>query len=420
MATTFPKKNSPNNSPTLLAIIIPGILIAATGVGAGDLATASFAGSQLGVAILWAVVVGSIFKLVLTEGLARWQLATGQTLLEGLAERLGPVFVYLFLPYLILWSFFVGTALMSACGVTLHAIFPVFDDASQAKIVFGIICSLLGLAMVLVGGFKLFEKIMAVCIALMFVIVLVTAGILWPGTGEVIKGLSVPTIPDSDGKGLTWTIALIGGVGGTLTILCYGYWIREKGRDSAEYIRTCRIDLTTGYFLTALFGIAMVIIGSNLELNGKGAGLLVQLANTLQEPLGDVGRWLFLIGAFGAVFSSLLGVWQAVPYLFADIYRLFISKGADASVDQKAWPYRAYLLALAIVPMLGLMMSFQEVQKLYAIVGAAFLPLLAIALLIMNSRRDWVGQHVNRWPSLTLLGSTVIFFVSVAWMKWSA
>ena len=142
------------SSPRLLAIIIPGILIAATGVGAGDLATASFAGSQLGLAILWAVVVGSIFKLGLTEGLARWQLVTGLSLLEGLAQKLGKIFVWLFLPYLFLWTFFVGSALMSACGATLHAMFPIFEDATEAKIVFGILSSLAGLAMVLLGGFR--------------------------------------------------------------------------------------------------------------------------------------------------------------------------------------------------------------------------------------------------------------------------
>ena len=36
----------------LLAIIGPGILVAATGVGAGDLATGALAGSKLGVALL--------------------------------------------------------------------------------------------------------------------------------------------------------------------------------------------------------------------------------------------------------------------------------------------------------------------------------------------------------------------------------
>ena len=406
--------------PSLLAIILPGILIAATGVGAGDLATASFAGSHLGLAILWAVVVGSLFKFVLTEGLARWQLATGTSLLEGLAQHLGPIFVWLFLPYLLLWSFFVGAALMSACGVTLHAMFPVFEDASQAKIVFGVLCSVIGLIMVLIGGFKLFEKIMAVSIAVMFSVVLVTAGILWPGTEAVLQGLTVPSIPEADGKGIAWTVALIGGVGGTLTILCYGYWIKEKGRNSPEHIRTCRIDLATSYFLTALFGIAMVIIGSNLDLSGKGAGLLVSLASTLEEPLGETGKWLFLIGAFCAVFSSLLGVWQAIPYLFADIYRLFIHKKGSATVDTRALPYRAYLFALAFIPMLGLLVDFKDIQQFYAIVGAAFLPLLAIALFIMNGKRKWLGAHINRWPSQVLLSATIIFFASMAWEKWSS
>ena len=73
----------------VLAVIGPGVLVAATGVGAGDLATAALAGGRLGTAILWAVVVGAFLKFVLTEGLARWQLASGQTLLEGAIARLG-------------------------------------------------------------------------------------------------------------------------------------------------------------------------------------------------------------------------------------------------------------------------------------------------------------------------------------------
>ena len=41
---------------TLLRTLGPGILVAATGVGAGDLATASFSGNLLGLTILWVVL----------------------------------------------------------------------------------------------------------------------------------------------------------------------------------------------------------------------------------------------------------------------------------------------------------------------------------------------------------------------------
>ena len=128
----------------------------------------------------------------------------------------------------------------------------------------------------------------------------------------------------------------------------------------------------------------MVIIGSTVKIQGQGAGLLVTLADGLPDSLGEIGRWVFLIGAFGAVFSSLLGVWQAVPYLFADIWRLFFQGEAKSQVDINAWPYRLYLIAIALIPMVGLWMSFKEVQKFYSVIGATFIPLLAVSLLFMN------------------------------------
>src|SRR5690606_29980654 len=144
--------------------------------------------------------------------------------------------------------------------------------------------------------YRLFERIMQVCIGIMFVTVISTAVLLWPGTAEVLRGMLVPSIPDFDGEGLTWTIALIGGVGGTLTVMCYGYWLREEGRTRPEDLRVCRIDLGTGYLMTALFGMAMIIIGSTIEVRGEGTELLVTLSDRLVEALGPAGKWFFLVG----------------------------------------------------------------------------------------------------------------------------
>jgi Mn2+/Fe2+ NRAMP family transporter len=51
-----------SRKPGFFTMIGPGLLVAATGVGAGDLATASFAGSLLGNGILWAAVLGAFLK----------------------------------------------------------------------------------------------------------------------------------------------------------------------------------------------------------------------------------------------------------------------------------------------------------------------------------------------------------------------
>ncbi|MEZ5976740.1 MAG: Nramp family divalent metal transporter [Planctomycetota bacterium] len=399
-----------------LAILGPGLLVAATGVGAGDLATAAFTGSVLGTSVLWAVVLGAFFKFVLNEGLARWQLATGETLLEGVLGRVPRPARFLFLLYFLPWSWFVGSALVGACGVTTHALLPVFDDATTGKIVFGVACSGVGLAIALRGGFRAFERLMSVSVALMFAATIATAVALRPDVGEVLRGLFVPSVPDADGRGPGWTIALMGGVGGTLTVLCYGYWIREVGREGPGAIATCRIDLVVGYAATALFGLAMVVVGSTIEVEGKGSGLVVALAQRLDGELGPAMRLVFLVGAWSAVFSSLVGVWQSVPYLFADFWSLARGdeRPASASLVASA-PYRVWSFALAIVPLGGLWLSFKEVQKLYAIVGACFMPLLALALLVLLRRGGPAGVHANRVGTVLVLAVVVAFF---AWAGW--
>ena len=206
--------------------------------------------------------------------------------------------------------------------------------------------------LVLFGSFKVFERVMACGIVIMFITVCLTALLLGPDWGAAITGL-VPTHPGK-GEPLDWTIALVGGVGGTVTVLCYGYWMRQAGRTDRRSLSTCRVDLLVAYAFTAVFGIAMLVIASGVEIEGKGTGLLIALSEQLGEALGPFGAMIFLIGAWAAIVSSLLGVWQSVPLLFADATRSLWglpSMSADRLVTTKT--YRVFLLLLATVPMGG-------------------------------------------------------------------
>jgi len=419
-----------------LAIIGPGLLVAATGVGAGDLAVGAMTGSRLGVAILWAVLLGAIIKFVLNEGLARWQLATGSTVLEGTARHFGRAAIIAFLAYFCVWSFFVGSALMSACGVAAHAILPL-GEATTDKVVYGILHSVVALALVFVGGFRLFEKVMSVCIGVMFITVLATTIATRPDWSAVASGIFVPTIPQLGAGGLKWTIGLMGGVGGTVTVLCYGYWIREDRREGLGELRTCRLDLLTGYVVTAIFGMGMVILGNQIDVNtaAKSATLIVQLGDQLEASLGSVGpaaRIAFLIGAWGAIASSMLGVWQSVPYLFVDCFRMIGRRSAgddsvqaapdsDAAASQRAAAHRAdskspvyrySLIAIATVPAVGLFVSFQQISIANAVVGAAFMPILALALLFLNGSPKRIGEAGRNSKLATAsLIAVVTFFI---------
>lgn len=388
------------------------MLIAATGVGAGDLLTASLAGAHLGVVILWAALAGAILKWFLNEGMARWQMATETTLLEGWRTHLGPAVRWAFLLYFLGWTITTGGAMVGACGVAGAAILPLGDEPNQSKIIWGIAHSLVGAGIVWAGGFRLFERLMGLCTAVMFVSVIATAILLRPEWGEVLRGSVVPAVPAGGGK---WVLGVLGGVGGTVTLLSYGYWIREEGRRGADGLRVCRLDLGVGYLLTALFGMSMIIIGSRIQVEG-GSGLALRLADRLGEALGPAGKWVFLAGFWSAVFTSLLGVWQSAPFLFVDLIRRSPPTGA-ANATQVGTPrstgYRAYLLVTALGSLPLLWGEVKTVQLAYAVLGAMFMPFVAVTLLLMNNRRAWVGERFRNGAgtNAALIITLVVFVV---------
>lgn len=72
--------------PPRWKVIGPGLVVAATGVGAADMVATLVAGSRYGYGLLWAVVLGVVLKIVLVEGAGRFTLAP-----PGHRRRSGPV-----------------------------------------------------------------------------------------------------------------------------------------------------------------------------------------------------------------------------------------------------------------------------------------------------------------------------------------
>ena len=382
-------------------------------MGAGDLITASLAGSEVGLALLWAALAGAVLKWVLNEGIARWQMATGTTLLEGWMDHLGAAVHWIFFAYFLIWSYAVSGALINACGVAGAGLLPL-GDPGTSRIVWGVAHSLIGLVLVWAGGFKIFQYVMVALIVIMVGAVLLTVVLIAPDWPAVARGLVTPAIPRG---GTGWMLAVLGGVGGTVTLLCYSYWIREKGRSGKIGVRESRFDLAVAYGLTAFFGAAMIIIGSRIEVGGRGDTVAIVLADQLAQVLGPFGRWLFLFGFWGAVFSSLLGVWQGVPYMFADFLSLR-RRAAHGRTETRTLagtgPYRAYLVALSTLPLTLLWFKVQEVQLVYGIVGALFMPFTALTLLILNNRQRLVGREFRNGLAVNiLLALTLAFFLYV-------
>src|SRR6185503_19176071 len=86
--TSFQAAGDQKESWSVASIIGPAVIVAAAGIGASDIIAASVAGARFGVILIWAIIVGAAIKGLLAEGIARWQHASGTTLIQGVAAHL--------------------------------------------------------------------------------------------------------------------------------------------------------------------------------------------------------------------------------------------------------------------------------------------------------------------------------------------
>ncbi len=391
-------------------LIGPGLVVAATGVGAADLVATLVAGAGYGYALLWCAVLGCLMKIVLVEGAGRWSLSTGKTIYEGWSS-LGSWTTWYFGPYIVVWGFVYGAAAMAGTGLPLHSLFPVLPVTA-----WGIVSGLIGLALVWAGHYASFEKILGILVLLMFVTMVGAAALTLPNLGEVLTGL-VPMVPEG---GLVYTLSLAGGVGGTITLAAYGYWLREKGWITPQYMRVMRIDNTVAYLVTGLFVIATLIVGAEL-LYSAGIAIatgdqgLLDLSEVLADRYGAAAGTVFLVGFWAAAMSSLVGVWNGVSLMFADFVGHVRGLAADDPARRAGgtW-YRAYILWLTFPPMVMLFLG-QPVWLIlaYGVLGAFFMPFLAFTLLwLLNSDRT-PREWRNKWHSNTAMVLCALAFAAL-------
>ncbi|ATL30152.1 Nramp family divalent metal transporter [Streptomyces formicae] len=414
-ATPQPRKSS-------WKYIGPGIVVAATGVGAGDLVATLIAGSNFGYTLLWAAVIGCVVKISLAEAAGRWHLATGRTLFDGWAS-LGRWTTWFFVVYVVIWGYVYGAAAMSSSGLPLQALFPDVMELKWWSILTGIV----GLVFVWFNKYAVFEKVMTVLVGVMFVVTVYLAIRVTPHLGDAFAGL-LPVLPDEKDSILN-TLGLIGGVGGTITLAAYGYWVNAKGWTNTGWMKVMRLDNRVAYITTGIFVVAMLFVGAELLHSANvaiasGDKGLVQLSDILEKEYGSATAKLFLIGFLATSFTSLIGVWHGVSLMFADFVERYrrdrvgaegakpTGEAVASGTHEKSVPFRAYLLWLTFPPMI-LLFQGQPFRLiiLYGVLGAAFMPFLSLTLVwLLNSSRT-PREWRNGWLSNGMLAIAGLLFL---------
>ncbi len=354
---------------------------------------------------------------MLQEGIARWQLATGKTALEGWADHL---------PAWVKWYFGVYLVLLDRRGqrVAHQRDRPRHGQPHRRRD-----SAIVGRGraqpdrrrlLIYFGGYNNFEKLMKLLVGVMGFSILFCAMFTLHEPAAALQGLLVPTIPAGSG---TYVLSLIGGVGGSITMLSYNYWMREENMRGGGFLSYVRGDIAIAYIFTAIFGGSIMLIANDAFFtHGRGADATPRRCRAWRRRSATCsapfGRIAFSVGFWAAVFASLLGVWQSVPYLYADFYGIVTKMSPEARREVVKVTSTPYRLALAFISLVPIPFAFTgqpiQIVIIYTIVSSLFVPFVAATLLYLNNRVAWTEPvPKNSWITNLLLVAILVLFAIV-------
>jgi Mn2+/Fe2+ NRAMP family transporter len=270
-----------------------------------------------------------------------------------------------------------------------------------------------------IGGYAWFEKLMKFLVGVMGFSILICALLIVSDWTRILEGVLVPRIPSASG---TYVLSIIGGIGGSITMLSYNYWMREEKISGAKYVGYVRGDVAVAYLFTAIFGMSIMVIANQaFFLAGvtiTDAQAVPKMAEVLGTLLGPFGIYAYALGFWAAVFASLLGVWQSVPYLYADFYGVVKNLSVDERRKITQVTSAPYRVALAFITLIPLPFAFTgrplAIIVIYTIVGSLFVPFLAATLLYLNNKVKWTEPvpH-NHWTTNVALVAILALFAVV-------
>jgi len=398
-----------------VALFGPGLALAATSVGAGDLVSALEGAGSFGMGLVWVAVVGVVIKYVLTEASGRLQLSGPTTLMAKIASiHVG--FAWLFTVAVAIMTTLYGAGLGSVAALALEMMIPGLPAVPTT-----IAIILVAGAIVYAGRYDFFEKYMVGFSIVMFLGVVVIA-VLAAGAMEepatIVETLTI-SIP---GGSLPAALAMIGGVGGSATIAIYAYWVRDKGWTDLGHLAEMRKDAAVSYGAILVFVLSLSVVGTAL-VHGTGVTIsdsaeLEALGGPLAAMFGQLVRIGFFVTFFVVVFSSIAGGFNGFCYMLADCIRV-VRRIPDSQADAFIAPRRPLftaVLAFQVVAPLVIMFTGRPVQLVlaYAISGAFFLPLLVVAFLVLLSGRRVAPELRNRWPVTVVLVLSLVLFGALA------
>lgn len=420
----------------ILKRIGPGMILAASIVGSGELIATTVLGAEVGYTLLWLIIVSCLIKIVVQNELGRYSIATGETTLEAFDRLPGPRWKVSWM----VWCWFamvVATlmqigAMMGGIGEVLNRQFAEVPINAWVWIL-----NFVTVGLLIGGRYAMVERVATVLVVFFTVMTVGCTAILFMlpeyfSIADVLGGLSFH-LPEN---GIATAVAAFGitGVGGTELVM-YPYWCIEKGyaryagpRDESPewkrrahgWVRVMGVDVVSSMIVYTFATIAFYLLGAGV-LNGMGlipAGsqMVDTLSNLYTQTLGMWALPIFLVGAVAVLYSTVFSSTAAHCRVFADFV------GMVGIYDRRNYALRLkmirlFVVLLLFVPSVYFMLVGDPVLmvKIGGIAQAFMLPVIGFATVYLRYKHMPSSILPKGWITLALWISASVMAIMMGY-----
>ena len=447
----------------------PGIILAGSIVGSGELLLTTSLGANYGFAFLWLILFSCVIKVFVQTELGRYAISSGKPTLGAINELPGPKFgahwiVWCWL-FMMLTTIFQLGAMTGTVGQSLNLAFPGVSatlikslggsfpwitESIQARpeIPWAVLTCITAVGLLWSGSYRRIEFITTVLVVGLTFITL-TATCALPATkypipwGEVAQGMTF-MLPAA---GIAAAFGAFGITGvGASELFYYPYWCLEKGyaryaghcepseaweRRARGWIRVMHLDAWVSMIVFTISTLGFYFMGATVlhpqKLDPKGTKMIETLSHMFEDAFGEWTIIVFLIGAGAVLFKTLYISSAGNSRLLADFCSLagFVRYEQP---EQRAKMIHRFSLLIPVIALI-LFFRFKDPRQMVVIGGFAqglMLPLISGVTVYFRYRRTdrritpTLVLDILLWVAFVLITCVALYAAQDQVGKWLA
>lgn len=408
----------------------PGIILAGSIVGSGELLLTTSLGAEWGFTFLWLILFSCVIKVFVQIELGRYAISSGKPTLGALNDLPGP---RLGAHWLVWWWFgmLLGSVaqLGAMTGGVAQAINMAFPSVAKAlgelvgtdtslghklavthpEYFWAVLTAIAAVVLLLIGGYKSVERITTALVVSVTLITVICVLAL-PATGypirfhEVLDGMKF-ALPAA-GIAAAFSTFGITGVGAS-ELYAYPYWCLEKGyarfagpcitdenwtRRAKGWMRVLHLDAWVSMIVFTAATVAFYCLGATVlheqGLHPKGPRMIETLSEMYVPSFGSWTKVAFLIGAWAVLFKTLYVASAGHARLTTDFFSLAKFIHVPDAATRRRWikGFCVFYPLLALV----LYLTIRDPRGMVAFGGfaqAVTLPVISAATVYLRYRR---------------------------------